>query len=474
MITDHESSKSGPPVSIFHNRVRTLNNQSIRRGARYVLYWCQMNRRADSNLALEFAVKQANALKLPVLVYEAVDCAYPYANDRIHTFFLEGVPEMSRRLAARGLGYVFYLRRNRQSPNDVLYRLAGDAALVVTDDYPVFVTRVQNQSVAPKIGVPYIAVESSCVVPPAVFGKKEYGAYTLRPKLHRVLSDYLRPVFPIEPVRPWAGELPEFHTEVAPGQIPAIAASCEIDHSVPPSICFKGGRLAAEGRLAHFVEHNLARYASDRNEPCAHATSDLSPYLHFGCISAIEVALAARGAPEFLEELIVRRELAFNHAWHAPVPDSIGNLPDWARATLAKHASDPRDFVYTRDQFEHADTHDELWNACQQEMLLRGKIHGYYRMYWGKKIVEWSTDPEEAVRTMVHIHDKYALDGRDPNTYTNILWCLGLHDRPWQERPVFGMVRYMNLAGMRRKTDVDAYLREIRSLQSGQDLHAQR
>ena len=442
-------------------RVRALNDTPVRRRARYVLYWTQMNRRADSNHGLEFAAEQANQLGLPLLVYEGVTCSYPHANDRFHTFLLEGVPETRRRLEARGIGYRFHLRRTRRDPNDTLYRLAERAAMLVTDDYPVFVAAQHNATIPAKIGIPYYAVDSSCVVPMALFGKKEYGAYTLRPKITRLLREHMRPVDRVELRHPW-GEPSE--CEVTEANVADLVGESEIDHLVKPSISFAGGRLAAEKHLRHFLDENLKRYAGERNEPSAHATSNLSPWLHFGHVSALEVALAADNAPEaaeFLEELIVRRELAFNHARFAPDPGALEALPNWARETLNKHTHDRRNPLYTCDQFEIAATHDELWNACQHEMLLRGKIHGYYRMYWGKKILEWSATPAEAAATMVRLHDRYALDGRDPNTYTNILWCLGLHDRPWGERDVFGMVRYMSLDGMRRKTNVDAYLREI-------------
>jgi deoxyribodipyrimidine photo-lyase len=261
---------------------------------------------------------------------------------------------------------------------------------------------------------------------------------------------------------------------------PGPVASCEIDHSVPPSTLFRGGRLEAERHLQRFLEERLRRYSADKNEPSAHVTSGLSPYLHFGYISSLEVALAVRDyaaehklvAGEFLEELIVRRELAFNFVRYAKRVDTLDELPDWARATLNRHRADPRDPVYTQEQFESAATCDDLWNATQKELLLRGKIHGYYRMYWGKKIVEWSASPEEALATMIHLHDRYALDGQDPNTYANILWCFGLHDRPWGERPVFGTVRWMSREGMNRKTDVKAYLKEIEYLErTGKELH---
>jgi deoxyribodipyrimidine photo-lyase len=297
------------------------------------------------------------------------------------------------------------------------------------------------------------------------FGKREYAAYSLRPKLAKLLPGYLEPVKEARMRRRFAGLPPA-------SRIPT-AAECDIDHSVRPSVAFRGGRSEAERALAEFLENRLWRYARQKNEPAAHATSDLSPYLHFGQISSLEIALTVKAhaaehklmADEFLEELIVRRELAFNFARHTEDPRSLSALPAWARESLAKHDGDPRPAVYSRDEFVNARTHDALWNATQKEMLLRGKIHGYYRMYWGKKIIEWSPSHAAALDTMLYIHDRYALDGRDPNTYTNVLWCFGLHDRPWQERPVFGMIRYMSLEGMRRKTGVDAYIREIEGLE---------
>lgn len=462
----------------MHNRIRKLNDAPVRADGRFVLYWAQMNRRTESNHALARAIELANGLDLPVLYYEGLTCTYDYASDRMHAFILEGVPETARRLERLGVGYCFHLRRRREDPNDALYRLAADAACIVTDDYPTFIAARHNARVPQRVKVAYEAVDSSCIVPMNVLAKREYAAYTIRPKITRLLSEYLRPCPEPEVRRRWAGPAPEFHTPVEPGGIAGLIAECEIDHGVLPSISYTGGQLAAEKTLEHFLENNLRRYARDKNNPSAHATSDLSPYLHFGQISVLEVALAARRqaeehkliADEFLEELIVRRELAFNFARHAANPASLDNLPDWARQTLGKHAADQREPSYSRQEFEQAGTHDTLWNACQKELLLRGKIHGYYRMYWGKKIIEWSATCEDALETMVYLHDRYALDGRDPNTYTNILWCFGLHDRPWGERPVFGMIRYMSLEGMKRKTDVGAYLREIDHLErTGKD-----
>jgi deoxyribodipyrimidine photo-lyase len=459
-------------------RIRKLNQASIRTDARYVLYWAQMNRRVEANHGLLRAVALANDLNLPVLYYEGLTCTYPYASDRLHTFILEGVPDTARRLAERGIGYCFYARRRKADANDILYKLASEAACVITDDYPTFIAASHNAAVPARLGVSMEAVDSSCIVPMNVLGKREYAAYTIRPKIKRLLPQYLAPPPALAVRRRWSGPLPQYHQAFGEKDIPALVASCEIDHSVRPSISYTGGRLAAERSLEHFLEKNLRRYAKERNEPAAHATSDLSPYLHFGQLGSQEIAWAARThaeehkliADEFLEELIVRRELAFNYARHCEDPARLTNLPDWARQTLAKHADDPREPQYSRGEFESAATHDALWNACQKELLMRGKIHGYYRMYWGKKIIQWSRSCEDALQTMVYLNDRYALDGRDPNTYTNILWCFGLHDRPWQERPIFGMIRYMSLEGMRRKTGVDAYLREIDHLErTGKD-----
>jgi deoxyribodipyrimidine photo-lyase len=451
------------------DRVRPLNDAVFNAKKRYVLYWAQVNRRVESNHALAFAADLANEHNLPLLFYEGLTCSYPHANDRLHTFVLQGVPETERRLAAMGIGYVFHLRRRKSELGDALYRLAADAGAVVADDFPTFTPDRFNRIVPGKLFIPYYAVDGSCIVPMGRFDKQEYAANTIRPKIRRMLYEYLQRVPPIRMIKRYREATSRIHTPVTEANIAVLVGSSQIDHSVPPCKEFHGGRRAAELRLKHFLKNGLRRYGAHRNKPSARVTSELSPYLHFGHISSLEVALAVRDyaaehnfiPDEFLEELIVRRELAFNFARFAPKQDSLESLPEWARVTLLKHARDRRSWVYTRSQFERAETHDALWNATQREMLQRGKIHGYYRMYWGKKIIEWSASHKEALDTMIYIHNQYALDGRDPNTYANILWCFGLHDRPWGERPVFGTVRYISLEGMRRKTDVDAYIHGV-------------
>jgi deoxyribodipyrimidine photo-lyase len=468
-------------MAVETERIRKLNDRPFRDPARYVLYWAQMNRRVESNHGLLYAIELANRKGLPVLYYEGLTCSYPSANDRLHTFILEGVPDTARRLKKLGIGYVFHLRRRQSDPNDALYQLARDAAAVVTDDYPTFIAREHNRRVPQKLDTPYYVVDSSCIVPMSTMTKREYGAYTIRPKIKKVLAQYLKPADAIRVKHKYEVESQHpLHTEVAKDKIAELVASCEINHSLAPSPSFAGGRDAAERRMDFFLDHNLRRYARERNEPGARATSGMSPYLHFGHISSLEIALSVKDyadehklvAEEFLEELIVRRELAFNYARFVDRPDRLEDLPDWVQQIMRQHASDRRDPLYTRQQLEQAETYDELWNATQKEMRLRGKIHGYYRMYWGKKILEWSATYQEAVDTMVAIHDRYALDGRDPNTYTGILWCFGLHDRPWFDRPIFGAIRYMSLEGMKRKTNTRAYLDEIAYLErTGKDPH---
>ena len=428
-------------------RVRALNNEPVRQGGGYVLYWCRWNRRVESNHALLYAAEMANRMNLPLVCLERLSCAYPTASDRFHTFVLEGVGEMQRQLHKLGVGYIFQLPRRKTTGDARLRAVIAAAASVVTDDC---------LRATPRMDVQLQAVDSSCIVPMSQIPERSYAAYSIRPKIHRMLPGFLRPVPAVELRRHCRETFGDLHTEVTAGNLAELVASCEIDHGIRPSTTFRGGRKAAEKALRRFLDQRLRLYARDKNEPSAHATSDLSPYLHYGHISSLEVALAvgehAREhkliADEFLEELIVRRELAFNFRRYVERYNSLEALPDWAQKTIAAHRQDTRDPLYTREQFERAATHDDLWNATQKELLLRGKIHGYYRMFWGKKIVEWSAGAGEALATMLY-----------------------LHDRPWPERPIYGTIRSMGRSGMERKTNVDAYLKEIEYLErTGKEL----
>ena len=329
-------------MAVEPERIQKLNSAPERPDRQYVLYWSQMNRRVEANHALLCAVELANAHKLPVLFYEGLTCTYEYANDRLHTFLLQGVPETAKRLKKAGIGYLFYLRRTRKSRNDILYDLARRAAAVVTDDYPTFIARYLNGRVPEKLDVAYYVVDSSCVVPMSRIKERQYGAYTIRPRIGKLLPKYLTPPDELHAKHRFHARLPEYHVEVAGKNISELVASCEIDHSVPPSISFEGGRRAAEKLLEFFLRHNLRRYANGRNEPSEHATSHMSPYLHFGQMSSLEIALSVKEyarqhkliAEEYLEELIVRRELAFNYTRFVEDPGSLKNLPE---LVLAEH-----------------------------------------------------------------------------------------------------------------------------------------
>jgi deoxyribodipyrimidine photo-lyase len=457
-------------IVIPPERIRRLNDRPERSGGDFVLYWIQMYHRAWQNWALTTAIEAGNRLGLPVVAYHELPHTYPHANDRIHRFALEGVMELPDRFAKRGIQYRFYLPRNENDPRDLVLVLGRRAALVVTDDYPAFVFPTETRRIADRLDVAAWAVDSNGMVPLAAIPGEQYGAYTLRPRLRRVLPDHFRPVPEPTPNRDSLGirlDTPE--SPVNSKTFDALIADCAIDHGVPPSSVYCGGYHAARARLDRFMASALAGYGKARNQPGRGGTSRLSPYLHFGQIAVQEIALAVRDATHapqadrdaYLEELIVRRELAYNFCRFNPQHRTLEALPLWAQTTLRVHEGDRRPHVYAFEEFERARTHDYLWNAIQAELLTTGLMFGYYRMYWGKKIIEWSRTPAEAQATMIDLHEKYALDGRDANTYSNILWCFGKHDRPWFERPVFGKVRYMSLGGMETKTDVAAYVDRV-------------
>jgi deoxyribodipyrimidine photo-lyase len=315
-----------------------------------------------------------------------------------------------------------------------------------------------------------IEVESDVIVPVEVAsGKEEYAARTIRNKIHSHLGYFLVPLEESVPQRDSLGlefEGPD------PIDVDSILDRLRIGRSVGRATGFVGGTERAKELLAEFIREKLIRYADGRNEPSAGCVSHMSPYLHFGQISPLYIALQVNKAKSvkrenkeaYLEELIVRRELSTNFCHNNPLYDSFDNLPDWAKKTLKKHAKDKRQYEYNMNIFEHSQTHDPYWNAAQKEMVITGKMHNYMRMYWGKKIIEWVKDPAEAFRIALYLNNKYELDGRDPNSYTGVAWCFGKHDRPWSERPIFGTVRYMNEAGLERKFDMQAYVRKIEGL----------
>ena len=448
-------------------RTTLLNDRPENRDARYVLYWMQIFKRTTHNHALNFAARMANERKLPLVVYEGLKYYYPWANDRLHTFILEGVAEKRAEFERRGIRYVFYLQRHERDPRDTVARLAKDAALVVTDDFPCFIIPEHNRRISERATVPVYAVDSNGIIPLSAFTKEEFAARTIRPKIKRMLPGYLEAA-PTARVTHKAPRLevdcPE-ETEVTAHNIPKLVAGCVIDHTVTPSPLYHGGTQAGRARLRHFVNEILPRYDESRNEPGEDGTSRLSSYLHFGFLSAHEIVEAVNDADvpapakeAYLEELIVRRELSYNFTRFNARYDSLESLPDWAQKTMAKHANDPRPAVLPPEQIERGDTYDELWDATERELVRTGEIHNYARMLWGKKVIEWQGSYEESFRLLEHLNNKYALDGRNPNSYAGILWCFGKHDRAWgPERPVFGTLRYMTSQSMARKINARKY-----------------
>ncbi len=454
-------------------RTTLLQDAPENPSARYVLYWMQVFKRASHNHALNFAINLANRKGLPLVVYEGLKYYYPWANDRIHTFILEGVAEKVTAFAAQGIRYHFYLQRDANDSRRVVQQLARDAAALVTDDFPCFIVPQHNRRICEQVSIPVYAVDANGMIPLSRHVKEEYAARTIRPKINKLLPQYtetlLTPKVAVRASLSLRLDAPE--TVVTADNIAQLVAQCDIDHSVPPSPLYHGGTRNARTRLQHFAAHILPRYHETRNEPSVDGSSRLSPYLHFGFISIQEIyeAVQASDAPTvakeaFLEEAIVRRELSYNLTRFNPRYETLDALPDWARKTMRAHAGDPRQ-VYTSEQIEQAATADELWNATQRELLHTGVWHNYMRMLWGKKIIEWRPDYQAAFDLMVHLNNKYSLDGRNPNTYTGILWCFGKHDRAWgPERPVFGTLRYMSSVSMARKINAAKYLAWTRAL----------
>jgi deoxyribodipyrimidine photo-lyase len=441
-------------ADLFKLRVNHLAGEENERGE-FVLYWSQSSRRLRNNLGLEHAIRLANERGLPVLVYESIRPDYPNANDRIHAFVLEGVAANARDAAARGIGYHFFLPRTAGEARGVVRTLAQRARIVVTDDYPTFVVRDHVRRFAPQSPVALHVVDGNGLLPMRAFAKEQYSAKFLRDRAHRMFEEFWSRLVESEAKKPFKGsiDLPRYD-----GSDPrAAAASCEIDHSVWP-VKIVGGRDVALQRLESFIRHGLRGYATERNRAVVH-TSGLSPYLHFGHIGIHEIAerVLLSGAPDedidsFLEEAVIRRELSFNFCFYREDHDSLASLPDWAKKTLDAHRDDRRKPSYGYDELEAAATYDDVWNLSQRQLRETGIIHGYLRMLWGKKIIEWSETPEEAHATMIRLHERWAIDGRDPNTHAGVMWCFGKHDRPWApQRPVFGMIRYMSSDSTRKK-----------------------
>ena len=432
-----------------------LNDKPRKQGP--VLYWMSREQRAFDNWGLLAAAAEAREMRAPLYVVFALAPSFLGATWRQYDFLLRGLRETERQLRDRRIPLLI----RTGEPPDSVGALARElsAGSVFTDFDPLRPKTAWRKALAASLPVRLTEVDGHNIVPCRVASqKREYAARTLRPKLHSLLPERLTdiPALETHPFPP--ADFP------APQDFDALERRITADRSVSPVPGFPPGYSAGMERLRSFLEEKLDRYPEDRNDPCRDALSGLSPYLHFGQISAQRVAFEASrtvspGAGAFLEELIVRRELADNFCLHAPSYDTPDAWPDWGRKTLERHSGDHREYIYPKETLEAAETHDPLWNAAQREMTERGKMHGWLRMYWVKKLLEWTETPEEALALAIAMNDRYELDGRDPNGYAGIAWGLaGLHDRPWGERPVFGLVRTMTFDGAKRKFDLRRYL----------------
>ena len=485
-------------MTLNQSRLVRLNDKPIDRSGDFVLYWMQMQRRFSSNHSLDYAIKCADELGKPLVVYEGLRLDYPWASARLHQFIIEGMRDNAATAKALGFTYWPYVETPDQPARGLLARIVARAALVVTDDFPCFIIPAQSAALAARTERAVIAVDSNGVVPLRLLGAAPYAAAHLRPRIHKAFAEAFERRSVADPTPPRARA-----TRIMPGfalakldDPAALVARLPLDQRVGAVADRRGGSVAARACLQRFIKHGLPIYADHRSEPmppsAAHG-SGLSPYLHFGHISIEEVVKAVfaptggwapgrlhleaagkregffgtdRNANSFLDEALTWRDVGY--VWHVHRREDTASLktalPPWAWATLHLHAAEKRDHVYDLEQWESASTHDPLWNAAQRELVATGTIHNYLRMLWGKKVIEWSRTPEEAYRTLVHLNNKYALDGRNPHSYTGILWCFGLFDRPWMERRVFGQIRYMTSDSTAKKFKLGAYLDWVATL----------
>ena len=479
-------------------RIRDCNGAAIRAPAKYVLYWMIAARRVSHNFALDRAVEHCRELRKSLVIFEALRCGYEWASDRMHRFIVDGMEDNAAACEKAGVTYFPYVEPKAGDGHGLLEALARNACVVVTDEYPCFFLPRMVAAAAKKLKVRLEAVDSCGMLPLRATDRAFTTAHSFRRFLQKTLPDYLSDapagaplkragaigsaIIPREILKKW----PAADTGLFAEPSAASLAKFPIDHSVAPS-SIRGGGTAARKRMKHFFDVGFPHYGELRNEPEKDVSSGLSPYLHFGFISVHEIlaeivkreewtpaqlAVRAHGgragwwnmsanAEGFLDQLITWREVGYNFTSHCDAYDDYDSQPDWAKKTLREHARDQRQPLYSLDELESARTYDPLWNAAQLQLVREGHIHNYLRMLWGKKILEWSRTPKDALRALIHLNNKYSLDGRDPNSYSGIFWCLGRYDRPWgPERPIFGKVRYMSSENTARKVGVKNYVKK--------------
>jgi deoxyribodipyrimidine photo-lyase len=443
------------------------------RNGKCVVYWMQRAQRGVDNHAVNLAVAIANELKLPLVVYFAGIANFPNANLRHYHFLNQGLPDIEVDLAERNISFVM-----RVAPHESHEKLLADvqAAMVIGDENPMREPEKWRSELAKKIEIPFWTVDTDVIIPSNLIGKAQYGAYTIRPRLYRLLPEYLVPYenskAEVAWKRPHGFHADSVHEDMTKGWK-------DLDRSVGPVEYWQGGTHAAQKRLKLFAGKMLRDYEVMRNKPEADGTSCMSPYLHFGQLGPQTIALAVDRAAKadktleparesYFNELIAWRELSVNFVKYTPNYDTADCAEEWAKTTIREHAKDERDHLYTLSQLEKAQTYDELWNAGQIQMVRHGWMHNYVRMYWAKKILEWTPDAATAMKYAVYLNDKYFIDGRDPNGYSGIAWAiLGKFDRAWGDRPVFGKRRYMSGASTGRKFDSKRYIQNMNELPGG-------
>ncbi|WP_234572012.1 hypothetical protein [Rhodohalobacter sp. 614A] len=483
------------------NSYRVFNNNDHKpnKDGDFVVYWMQNTRRFHYNFGLEYAVSWANKLGKPLLIYEAFSCHYRWATDRSHTFMMQGMKEHLDFAEKQDLNYLTFCEQKPGQIDSMVMEIFDRASIIISDEFPIFIIKKSNEKYSRKVNIPYITVDSNGIIPLGITDKDPYSAYLFR----KIMQKHFVEAYTHPPKKDPLDDLE--HTDKIRGlteitdkypsgkealsEIESFVSKLEINHSVKP-IDWEGTRKAGLGMLGQFISNGLFDYGDKRNDPDEQKTSHLSPWLHFGKVSVFEIVRAVfdhqpddwsldritfnAGSREgffngdsniskFLDELITWREVGFHFAHHRPDYDQFDSLPDWARDTLNEHRGDSREWNYSYNELAEAKTHDELWNAAQTQLREEGIIHNYLRMLWGKKVIEWTPDPETALKYLIDLNNTYAIDGRDPNSYTGIFWCFGRFDRAWQERSIFGKIRYMTSESTRKKVKINQYLAQYRN-----------
>ena len=461
---------------IQKERIKPLNDEKVQNEEK-IFYWMQASQRVNYNHALEFAIERANKLNKSLSVFFVLTTDFPEANLRHYQFMLEGLVEIREKLAKRNIKFTVFLG----DPVKIVTKIAKKSALIVTDRDYLKATRKWRKNIAENISCPLVQVESNLIVPvEKASDKEEYAAYTIRKKINKKLDYYLKELEKRELKHPSLNKEFNFTEKLADKNITEyfknnnlakLRQKLDINKNIKAVSHYQGGEEQAKDYLYDFIANKLDKYHELSNDPTKDYLSHLSPYLHFGQISPLLIALEVKekyspGQEEFLDQLIIRRELSFNFVYYNKDYDNNlkAILPDWAYTTLEEHKNDLREYIYSKEEFEKAATHDKYWNAAQKEMKITGKMHGYMRMYWAKKILEWTPSPQKAFEIALYLNNKYSLDGRDPNSFAGIAWCFGKHDRAWKERKVFGKTRYMNANGLNRKFAADLYVQQVDQL----------